>query len=200
MTSLPSKDETSRPKVRAVPTPNPLSMKFFLPLQLTEEGFYYEFSRENAETQSLSSALFARFSELQQVFVMQNFITLTKVAAAKWQELAPQLQDFLTDYLQAGHPLQIKRKPLPTTADSSPTLSIEARVEKILEEYVKPAVARDGGAISLESYEKGLVRVRLRGACSGCPSATFTLKAGVERLLKSMLPEVKAIEAVEEET
>ena len=203
--STSSNSTSSRPQIRALATPNPLSMKFFLPQMLTENGFYYEFTQENAKSHPLPEALFKHFDVLRQLFVMQNFITFTKIEEAVWQEIVPQVQSFLINYLEKKKLIQFTeeaslgtKNSSTSTTESPQELGIEARIEKILEEYVRPAVARDGGAISLDSYEDGLVRVRLRGACSGCPSATVTLKAGVERLLKSMLPEIKAVEAVEE--
>ena len=136
------------------------------------------------------------------MFVMQNFLTLTKNPSADWHELAPKVQSFLKTYLEKERSLDfsgsIGALNQETSSTDSNIPSIPERIAKILDEYVKPAVARDGGAIAFASYEAGLVKVRLRGACSGCPSATITLKSGIERLLKSMIPEVEAVEAIED--
>ena len=196
---------TTKPtQVRVVSTPNPQAIKFFLPHMLSTGGLYHDFDRAGLDqAPPLPKALLETFKALTNVFVMQNFLTLTKTNETDWQTLVPQVQSFLIDYLDADKSLEITSDTASNTASSTTqaeTPTITQRIIKVLDEYVKPAVARDGGVIVFDSYEAGLVKVRLKGACSGCPSATLTLKGGIERLLKSMLPEIEAVEAIEDPT
>lgn len=174
--------------------PNPNAMKFVANFMMFNDGESYDFADLNAASASpLASALF-EFSFVDRVFFMSNFITITKKDGVAWEEIGNELKSFIKDYLEA-------EKPFFDDADTNTETKKEeesetvTRIKEILDEYVKPAVEQDGGAIIFDSYEEGTVKVLLQGSCSGCPSSILTLKAGIENLLKSMLPEIQAVEA-----
>jgi Fe-S cluster biogenesis protein NfuA len=156
----------------------------------------------------LAGGLFA-FSGVKSVFISSNFITVTKEGEIDWYEITNILREYIRGFLMSGEkvfltdpnsvaaPSESARNTAPSPAeDSHPeSTELEQRIADILEEYVKPAVEQDGGEIRLRSFHDGIVTVSLRGSCSGCPSSSLTLKSGIENLLKSMLPEVKAVVA-----
>lgn len=149
---------------------------------------------ESAHTSPLAAALFT-FSFVDRVFIANNFVTVTKPSSEDWIAIMPKLKNFIREYLEDGHPIfdlgQLYQEPDMNTVDSE----VVTKIKSILEEYVKPAVESDGGAISFSSFEDGVVKVKLQGACSGCPSSMITLKAGIENLLKRMVPEVTEVKA-----
>ena len=189
-------------------TPNPASYKLFVNQQLVPSDEPFDFTPPvNAQEAPLPAALFKHFP-IQRVFIMHNFITITCASAEAFGELSPQLIDFVKHYLTARGTVLApsllaptkpiaKESPLATNDPKNPNDPAE-RIKQVLDEYVKPAIARDGGAITFHSFDQGVVKLNLQGACSGCPSATITLQAGIEQLLKSMIPEVKQVEAVQE--
>ncbi len=177
--------------------PNPNSLKFVINQMLVSEGNTYDFpDAQSAEGLSpLATELF-NFDYVDRVFLMNNFVTVTKSAERDWYNLAPELKKFIQAYLEEGKVVvsaPILEEPL--AGEDEP--EINSKIRNILDEYVKPAVESDGGAISFHSFEEGTVKVLLQGSCSGCPSSTLTLKAGIENLLRSMLPEVKEVVAEE---
>lgn len=127
---------------------------------------------------------------------MNNFITVTKDDETNWHDIAGPIKKHIKEYLGAGKPLLtqqiIEDNGSPVNEDEP---EIDRKIKEILDEYVKPAVESDGGAIAFHSFEEGVVKVLLQGSCSGCPSSTLTLKAGIENLLKSMVPEVQEVVA-----
>ncbi len=176
--------------------PNPQSLKFVANFLLVPEGITFDFpTKESAEESPLAKAFF-EFDFIKRVFVMNNFITLTKSEEADWHEVAPELKAFLKEYLDANKPLFASAL-LHENAPSENEPEINLRIRKILDEYVRPAVEQDGGAINFRSFEEGKVTVSLQGSCSGCPSASITLKMGIENLLKRMIPEVQTVVAEE---
>jgi Fe-S cluster biogenesis protein NfuA len=108
-------------------------------------------------------------------------------------EIQDELKDHIKKYLETGKPI-LEKAAVEAVADET---EMDLKIKVLLEEYVKPAVEQDGGAIEYKSFEDGIVKVFLQGSCSGCPSATITLKAGIENLLKSQIPEVKSVVAEE---
>jgi Fe-S cluster biogenesis protein NfuA len=178
-------------------TPNPASMKFVANSYLLEEGSVEYTSRESAVNSPLARQLFD-FSGITGVFITSNFITLTKAPGIDWFEVNPILREFIRNYIQSGEPLftgpneQKADASIQRTATMDP---VETRIIETLEEYVKPAVEQDGGAIQFKSFKDGIVTVVLQGSCSGCPSSTLTLKSGIENLLKKLIPEVSEVVA-----
>ena len=173
--------------------PNPNSLKFVANVMITEEGQSFDFpDKESAKDAPLAQELFD-YSYVDRVFYMSNFVTVTKKEDVMWEEVREELKSHIKTYLESGKPVlnKVVEEPLFNENDSETVKKIKG----ILDEYVKPAVEGDGGAISFHSYNEGVVKVLLQGSCSGCPSSTVTLKAGIENLLKRMLPEIKAVEA-----
>jgi len=173
--------------------PNPQSLKFVANFMLLPEGVSYDFpDKESAAKSDLASELF-ELSYVQRVFFMGNFVTVTKDPDVIWEEIQNPLKERIKAYLESGRPL-LHEEPVQEIFDESDS-EIVKKIKGILDEYIRPAVEMDGGAIAFHSYEEGKVKVLLQGSCSGCPSSTVTLKAGIENLLKRMLPEVRSVEA-----
>jgi NFU1 iron-sulfur cluster scaffold homolog, mitochondrial len=137
-----------------------------------------------------------------------NFITVTKIDSIQWEDITLELRDFIRIYISAGNAVitevpktevaidnTFTEKKEVFTEHAAPTNEIEVKIIEILEQYIRPAVEGDGGSITFKGYTDGIVTVQMRGACSGCPSSTLTLKAGIEGLLKRMIPEVKEVVA-----
>ena len=179
--------------------PNPNSLKFVANMMLVEPGKSYDFpNKESASLAPLAQELFD-YDYVTRVFYMSNFVTVTKAEEVDWNEITPELKAHIKNYLEAERPLLIG-EPEPvveekTTEEATEGGDMDTLIKGVLEEYVKPAVEQDGGHIQFHSYKDGVVKVLLQGSCSGCPSSTVTLKAGIENLLKSMVPEVKSVEA-----
>lgn len=174
--------------------PNPNSLKFVANFMLVPEGKSYDFpDMISAAKAPLAREIFDRFPYVDRVFYMSNFVTLTKSVDVEWEDIKGELKEFIRDYIESDKPLlEEEEKEDESGAEES---EVEVKIKTILEEYVKPAVEQDGGAISFHSYHDGVVRVLLQGSCSGCPSSIYTLKAGIENLLKRFIPEVKAVVA-----
>jgi len=190
-------------------TPNPATMKFVANHILAPNGSIYEFNSE-AETKyaPFAQRLFS-FPFIKKVFITQNFITLTKIDGLDWDDVMLELRDYISNYLNSGNDLfldgahaqenETSHEVVDTgiTDHSKANTPIEERIVEILDEYIRPAVEGDGGAIHFKSFEEGKLNVVLKGACSGCPSSSITLKAGIKALFDRMLPEVKEVVAEE---
>lgn len=174
--------------------PNPNSLKFVVNYMLMPDGVSYDFpDMESAANAPLAQELF-KLDYVSRVFYMSNFITITKEDTKEWDEIKNELKNLIKEYLEADKPLILEELKSDSNIDENDT-ETEKKIKGVLEEYVRPAVEQDGGAISFHSFHDGVVKVLLQGSCSGCPSSTITLKAGIENLLKRMVPEVKAVEA-----
>ena len=175
--------------------PNPNSLKFVVNEMLVPEGMSFDFpDLESATLSPLAQELF-KYPFVTRVFFMSNFVTVTKKEDVDWLEIQNTLKDHIRKYLEAGKFIieMNSAHEIPDEEETETTKKIKA----ILEEYIRPAVEQDGGAITYHSFQNGIVKVRLQGSCSGCPSSTVTLKAGIENLFKRMLPgEVEAVEAL----
>ncbi|HEY4650404.1 MAG TPA: NifU family protein [Pontibacter sp.] len=188
--------------VYAEANPNPESMKFVMNVQLLPDGQSVDYpDLESAVESPLAQELF-NFDYVGRVFIASNFVTVTKNAGLEWVKLIPELRTFLKSYVEAGGPIfneGFSAAPKADTAATGETSAedtvIAKKVIDLLDNYVRPAVEQDGGNITFKSYNDGVVTVYLQGSCSGCPSATVTLKAGIENLLKRMVPEVKEVVA-----
>lgn len=178
-------------------TPNPETMKF-VANKLLYPGKSIDFPDEaSAAPSPLAKELFG-FPFIRGVFIASNFVTLTKTPETQWEEVIPSVREFLKQYLEEGKVVlnedQIvnKEEDNAIKADDS---DVVKRIKELLENYVKPAVEMDGGAISFKGYDDGVVKLMMQGACSGCPSSMITLKAGIEGMMKRMIPEVKEVVA-----
>ncbi|HEU5147550.1 MAG TPA: NifU family protein [Chryseosolibacter sp.] len=175
--------------------PNPNSLKFVVNEMLIPEGLSFDFpdlaSTANAP---LAKELFA-YPFVDRVFYMSNFVTVTKKGDVEWIEIQQTLKNHIKQFLESGRfIIEVDdNEPVPTQEE---TESVK-KIRTILEEYIRPAVEQDGGAITFHSFHDGVVKVRLQGSCSGCPSSMVTLKAGIENLFKRMMPdEVHSVEAL----
>lgn len=197
-----SENKEKMVSVYAEANPNPESMKFVMNQQLLPEGQSVDYPNvESAMESPLAQELF-NFDYVSRVFIASNFVTVTKNADLEWVKLIPELRTFLKSYVEAGGPIFNEgfsaKKAAPAEASgetSAEDAEISKKVIDLLDNYVRPAVEQDGGNITFKSYNDGVVTVHLQGSCSGCPSATVTLKAGIENLLKRMVPEVKEVVA-----
>ena len=181
-------------------TPNPETMKF-VANKLLYPGKSIDFADEStAKPSPLAQELFS-FPYIKSVFIASNFITLTKTAETEdWQDIVPTIRQFLKEYLEEGKPVvnEEEVEAMKQPSGNTPTADdddVVKRIKELLENYVKPAVEMDGGAIQFKSYENGVVNLTMQGSCSGCPSSTITLKAGIEGMMKRMIPEVKEVVA-----
>lgn len=186
--------DTSRPvNIYLEANPNPNSLKFVANFMLMPDGSSSDFPDiESAEEAPLAKELFS-YAFVDRVFYMNNFITVTKKETHTWEEIKSELKDHIQSYLESGKP--ILNATLPQEIFDESDSETVKKIKGILDEYIKPAVESDGGAIAFHSYQDGIVKVLLQGSCSGCPSSTVTLKAGIENLMKTMLPEVHTVEA-----
>jgi Fe-S cluster biogenesis protein NfuA len=181
-------------------TPNPETMKF-VANKLLYPGKSIDFPDETTAGPSpLAKELFS-FPFIKSVFIASNFVTLTKTAETEdWQDVIPTIKQFLKEYLEAGGPIVNEdevatiKKEATNTVDADDD-DVVKRIKELLDNYVRPAVEMDGGAIQFKSYDAGVVNLMLQGSCSGCPSSMITLKAGIEGMMKRMIPEVKEVVA-----
>ena len=181
-------------------TPNPETMKF-VANKLLYPGKSIDFQDETSALPSpLAMELFT-FPFIKSVFIASNFVTLTRTSDTEnWQDVIPSIKQFLKNYLEEGKAIINEDEIAARKTESSNEVSADdgdvvKRIKELLENYVKPAVEMDGGAIQFKSYEDGKVNLMLQGSCSGCPSSMITLKAGIEGMMKRMIPEVKEVVA-----
>jgi len=192
-------------------TPNPNTMKFVANVMLLEGGVVEYLKKQDAVNCPLAYQLFD-FSGIKSVFISSNFITLTKEPSIDWYDITNILREFIRGFLLSDEKLflsnpfenesgiqnkPVQQKPVAPAVPSNgaSNIQVEEKIRSLLDEYVKPAVEQDGGAIFFKSFDEGVVTLILKGSCSGCPSSTVTLKAGIETLLRKMVPEVTEVVA-----
>ncbi len=175
-------------------TPNPSALKFVVSRKLTRSAIEFKNIDQTAAS-PLAKELF-KFPYVKEIFIDENYISVTKYDVNNWDEITLELRSFIKQFIENGGTVLdenfVQETLVEETKKTEEFDSLDVTSQKIiniLEEYVKPAVAADGGNIAFESFdeENKIVKVILQGACSGCPSSTFTLKSGIEGLLKSML-------------
>jgi len=168
-------------------TPNPATMKFIVNKLLINGSVDYP-TKESAENSPIAKELY-KFSFVNGVFFASNFVTVTKTEGTEWDDIEAILKEFVKGAVESELKVKIEEH-APVAFEGT---DAEVKIQQILEDYVRPAVEQDGGAIHFKSFAEGVVTVELRGSCSGCPSSTVTLKAGIENLLKRMVPEVTEV-------
>lgn len=166
--------------------PNPNSLKFVVSEMLVPEGMSFDFPNPvAAQNAPLAQELFM-YPFVERVFYMSNFVTVTKKEDVEWIEIQGTIKNHIQLFLEAGKLiLDMPDDAAPAKEETETT----KKIKTILDEYIRPAVEQDGGAITFHSYVDKIVTVKLQGSCSGCPSSTITLKAGIENLFKRMMPE-----------
>ena len=188
------KSKTNPISIYTESTPNPSVLKFVSNKLIVEDSFEYN-NIEEAQEMDFAKKLF-EFSYIKSIYISKNFISITKYDVKNWDEISLELRDFIKSYLENNKIITSNTKIEVNQTDLDVT---SKQIVSILDEYIRPAVASDGGNILFDSYDpkKKLVKVILQGACSGCPSSTITLKNGIENMLKEMLSEkVNSVEAI----
>jgi Fe-S cluster biogenesis protein NfuA len=177
------------------PTPNPDSLKFLSEKTISATGTE-EFQKKDLskiENQFVKNLL--NLDGVELILLSDNFLSVKKTKEATWDVLKPTVISHMNDYFQKNNePILSKKKNL--QSDNLNTGEVEGRIIKILDEKIRPAVAKDGGDIKFKSFKDGVVHVELQGSCSGCPSSLMTLKQGVQNLLCHYIEEVKSVEAI----
>jgi len=188
--------------IYAEETPNPSSIKFVANKLLLVSGANAEYKALNETSDAPIANKIFQFPFVKRIFIASNFITITKHDEVLWEEIRDELRVFITNYLNQGNAIINKLPQQEVPKDSSfketisvntqhapPSNDIENKIIEVLEQYIRPAVETDGGLITFKQLKDGVVTVQMRGSCSGCPSSTMTLKAGIESLLKRLLPD-----------
>ena len=172
-------------------TPNPNSLKF-LPGKTVSNSGSFEISKKEETNNELLRNLLS-INGVESIFLGKDFISINKHQNTEWDEIKHIVISFINDFYVSGKECVIEKT---LEEDKKNLQEIEKRIVKILDEKIRPAVAKDGGDIKFKEFKNGTVKVQLQGSCSGCPSSTMTLKQGVQNLLCHYLPEVKNVEAV----
>ena len=180
-------------------TPNPSTLKFIPGKILLEDGTLEFKSKKEAKKNSLASKLFEE-SNVKCVFIGKDFVTVTKSESVDWEILKPTVLSIILDFFSMGGEIE-KNSPVLKSKEekikyTKKDQEIVKKINELLEERIKPAVAQDGGDINFVKLQEGIVFLELRGACSGCPSSTITLKSGIENMLKYYIPEIDSVEAI----
>ena len=173
-------------------TPNPNSLKFLPGKKVSNSGPYEITNKEDMKNELVRNIL--SINGVEGIFLGQDFISVNKNENIKWDEIKHIVISLINDFYADGKEFVIDENIKEEDLDLS---EIESKIVKILEEKIRPAVARDGGDIKFKEFKDGVVKVQLQGSCSGCPSSTMTLKQGVQNLLCHYLPEVKEVVAVQ---
>jgi Fe-S cluster biogenesis protein NfuA len=178
-------------------TPNPATLKFLPGLPVMTSGTANFTSEEAARVSPLAERLFS-LPEVTGVFLSTDFITVSKTEDSDWYRLKPAVLAVIMEHFTAGRPVLLAdagHQPV-TPGSEEDEDEIVAQIKELLETRVRPAVAQDGGDIIFHDFEDGVVYLHMQGSCSGCPSSTATLKAGIENLLRHYIPEVAEVRAV----
>jgi Fe-S cluster biogenesis protein NfuA len=203
-------------EVYAEMTPNPSTMKFVVDRLLIEGGEQVEYTSaaQVGDSSPLAAELF-NFPFVRSLFFSGNYVTITKDDSLGWEMIVMQVREYMRDWLMENEvavayvpegltpqaPSEVVQNPSPSKSNvdysSIPPSEYDDQIRILLDEFVRPAVEQDGGAIDFKAYQDGKVYVQMRGACSGCPSSMMTLKGGIEQLLKSKIPAVEAVVAEE---
>jgi len=181
--------------VQTEETPNPNTLKFLPGKTVSEVGSFEFTAKDQTENRLIKDIL--SMKEVNMVFLGPDFITVKKNEQILWEEIKPKIISLINEYyLENKDSILDKNYLKQKTSDEEPTDEVVKKIINVLDEKVRPAVAKDGGDIKFKSFENGLVTVELQGSCSGCPSSTATLKQGVQNLLCHYVPEVQRVEAV----
>ena len=172
-------------------TPNPNSLKF-LPGKIVSNHGSFEVTKKEESNNELVKSLLS-IKGVEGIFLGKDFISINKLDSISWEEIKHIVISLINDFYLDGKEFVIDKNLDENTENLE---DIEKKIIKILEEKIRPAVAKDGGDIKFKEFKNGLVKVQLQGSCSGCPSSTMTLKQGVQNLLCHYIPEVKAVEAI----
>ena len=172
-------------------TPNPNSLKF-LPGKIVSNGGSFEITKKDDVKNELIRNLMSIVG-VEGIFLGKDFISINKYDDTSWEEIKHIVISLINDFYSSGKEFVIDKSPFDVDENLG---EIEKKIVQILDQKIRPAVAKDGGDIKFKEFKDGVVMVQLQGSCSGCPSSTMTLKQGVQNLLCHYLPEVKEVVAV----
>ena len=173
--------------IKVVDTPNPDTRKFVFDDIIVGEGSK-EFKKKDGSLNFVDNLF--DIGNIELIFIDKNFISIRKSKNSSWENLTEEVLDILSKNINKDF------SPLIFKEENEFTDDVSIRIEEVLNEKIRPAVAMDGGDIRLKSFKNGVAEVMLKGACAGCPSSTITLKHGVERMIKHYVPEVTSVEAI----
>ena len=172
-------------------TPNPNSLKF-LPGKIVSNNGSFEVTRKDETNNELIRNIVS-INGVEGIFLGKDFISINKYDDTSWDEIKHIIISLINDFYASGKEFVIEKD---LNEETKNLKEIEKKIVKLLDEKIRPAVAKDGGDIKFKNFENGVVKVQLQGSCSGCPSSTMTLKQGVQNLLCHYIPEVKGVEAI----
>tara|TARA_B100001559_G_C16095691_1_gene436942 strand:- start:56 stop:595 length:540 start_codon:yes stop_codon:yes gene_type:complete len=172
-------------------TPNPNSLKFLPGKNVSNSGAYEITNKDEVNNELIRNIL--SVNGVEGVFLGKDFISVNKIEKIEWDEIKHIIISLINDFYYDGNEFVIDEN---IKKDDVNLNDIEKKIVKILDQKIRPAVARDGGDIKFREFKDGIVKVQLQGSCSGCPSSTMTLKQGVQNLLCHYIPEVKGVEAI----
>ena len=172
-------------------TPNPNSLKFLPGKNVSNKGSFEITQKDQTNNEVVKNLL--SINGVEGIFLGKDFISINKYDDTSWDEIKHIVISLINDFYSSGKECVVEN----TLIENNENLKdIEKKIVKILDEKIRPAVAKDGGDIKFKEFKDGIVKVQLQGSCSGCPSSTMTLKQGVQNLLCHYLPEVKKVEAL----
>ncbi len=172
-------------------TPNPNSLKFLPGKNVSNKGSFEITQKDETNNELVKNLL--SINGVEGIFLGKDFISINKYDDTSWDEIKHIVISLINDFYSSGKECVVEN----TLIENNENLKdIEKKIVKILDEKIRPAVAKDGGDIKFKEFKDGIVKVQLQGSCSGCPSSTMTLKQGVQNLLCHYLPEVKKVEAL----
>ena len=177
--------------VQTETTPNPNSLKFIPGKIVSNSGSFEITKKDNINNELIRNIL--SINGVEGVFLNRDFISINKYDEAKWDEIKHIVISFINDHYSSGKEYIVDQDLNESTTNLG---EIEKKIVQVLDQKIRPAVAKDGGDIKFKGFKDGIVKVQLQGSCSGCPSSTMTLKQGVQNLLCHYIPEVKSVEAI----
>ena len=172
-------------------TPNPNSLKFLPGKKVSNSGSYEITNKDDVDNELVRNIL--SVNGVEGIFLGQDFISVNKNDEVQWDDIKHIVISLINDFYVNGKEFVIDKN---LVQENQSTNEIEEKIIKILDQKIRPAVAKDGGDIKFKEFKNGIVKVQLQGSCSGCPSSTMTLKQGVQNLLCHYLPEVKEVQAI----
>jgi len=172
-------------------TPNPNSLKFLPGKSVSNKGSFEITQKDQTNNELVKNLL--SISGVEGIFLGKDFISINKYDDTSWDEIKHIVISLINDFYSSGKECVVENSLIENNKNLK---DIEKKIVKILDEKIRPAVAKDGGDIKFKEFKDGIVKVQLQGSCSGCPSSTMTLKQGVQNLLCHYLPEVKKVEAL----
>ena len=172
-------------------TPNPNSLKFLPGKKVSNSGSFEITKKDNVKNELVRNIL--SVNGVEGIFLSQDFISINKYDDTPWDDIKHIIISLINDYYSTGKEFVINKS---LNEENKNLSEIEEKIIKILDQKIRPAVAKDGGDIKFKEFKDGVVKVQLQGSCSGCPSSTMTLKQGVQNLLCHYIPEVREVESI----